>query len=233
MAAFNLKFNATLDTSKIEAQIAKLQSKEINIGKNASKDMDGLANSTKKASQSFTDILGKVTKFGTAAQVIRLAKQGFSAAITEIQNLDKSITELQKVTDSLGSSSALSSFLDGAYDSAKELSASITDVVDATTTFVKTGLDVNLAQQYAEVAIAMQKTADGAIEADTVAESLIATMRAWGMEGQESAAHVGDAINAVSANFAISSNDILNNMQKVSSVMAVSGTSFEETLGLN
>lgn len=44
--------------------------------------------------------------------------------------------------------------------------------------------------------------------------------------------HIIDAVNEVSNNFAVSSSDLATNLGKVSSTLAITGTSYEQALGM-
>lgn len=80
--------------------------------------------------------------------------------------------------------------------------------------------------------------ADEAISAGESASFIIAQLTAFGdsMEGfttaAEKAQHVIDATNEVANAFSVSSADISNNLGNMSAVMAQTGSSFEESLGI-
>lgn len=73
--------------------------------------------------------------------------------------------------------------------------------------------------------------ADEAISAEDSASFLIAQMTAFDIPA-ENAQHIADAVNEVANQFSVSSGDISNSLGNMSAVMAQTGASFEESLGI-
>ena len=73
--------------------------------------------------------------------------------------------------------------------------------------------------------------ADEAISAEDSASFLIAQMTAFDIPA-ENAQHIADAVNEVANQFSVSSGDISNSLGNMSAVMAQTGASFEESLGM-
>lgn len=83
-----------------------------------------------------------------------------------------------------------------------------------------------------------QNVSDEAISAADSSSFIIAQLVAFGdsMTGfttqAEKAQHVIDGVNEVANNFSVSSADLANNLGNMSAVMAQTGASFEESLGM-
>ena len=83
-----------------------------------------------------------------------------------------------------------------------------------------------------------QNVSDEAISAADSSSFIIAQLTAFGdsMTGfttqAEKATHVIDAVNEVANSFSVSSADLANNLGNMSAVMAQTGASFEESLGM-
>lgn len=76
-----------------------------------------------------------------------------------------------------------------------------------------------------------QNVADNSIDAGEAASFIISQMIAFGIEAEKSE-HIIDAVNEVSNNFSVSSADLANNLGNMSAVMAQTGNSFEQSLGI-
>lgn len=81
------------------------------------------------------------------------------------------------------------------------------------------------------MASTFQNVADEAISAGDSASFLISQMTAFDIAAED-ASHIADAVNAVSNAFSVSSADISNNLGNMSAVMAQTGATFEESLGI-
>ena len=104
-------------------------------------------------------------------------------------------------------------------------------MVQAASTFRKSGFNDDDAATLAEVAATFQNVADTALSADDAAASIISQLRAYGKTA-EWATHVVDAYNAVANTQAVGTNDLATAMEVASAAMATYGNSFEQVLGL-
>lgn len=83
-----------------------------------------------------------------------------------------------------------------------------------------------------------QNVSDEAISAGDSASFIISQLVAFsdsmtGLETEaDKAMHIIDAVNEVANSFSVSSADLANNLGNVSAVMAQTGASFEESLGM-
>lgn len=146
-----------------------------------------------------------------------------------VVDLDTSLTELQKVSDLTGSS--LKSFVDDAYEVGTKVARTGKDVVDATTEFAKAGYSVEDSLNLAEDALLWKNISDGMVEVSDASSMIIANLKAFDKQGISSR-HIIDSLNEVSNNFAVTSSDLSSALERSASVLANSGTSFEEYLGL-
>ena len=111
-------------------------------------------------------------------------------------------------------------------------------MLTASTEFRKNGFNDQDAAQLGQIASMYQNVSDEAISAGDSASFIISQLTAFGdsMSGftseAEKAQHVIDSVNEVANNFSVSSADIANNLGNMSAVMAQTGASFEESLGM-
>lgn len=111
-------------------------------------------------------------------------------------------------------------------------------MIEAATEFRKNGFNDDDAAQLGLIASMYQNVSDEAISAGESASFIIAQLTAFGdsMSGftteAEKAEHVIDAVNEVANSFAVSSGQLATNLGNMSAVMAQTGASFEESLGM-
>ena len=104
-------------------------------------------------------------------------------------------------------------------------------MVEAATTFRKSGFNDQDAATLAKVAAQYQNVADTAVSAEDAASSIVSQIRAFG-EDADFATHVIDAYNEVANNFSVGTNDLSNAMEIASAGMATYGNEFEQIIGL-
>lgn len=104
-------------------------------------------------------------------------------------------------------------------------------MVEAATTFRKSGFNDKDAATLAKVAAQYQNVADTAVSAEDAASSIVSQIRAFG-EDADFATHVIDAYNEVANRFSVGTNDLSQAMEIASAGMATYGNEFEQIIGL-
>ena len=104
-------------------------------------------------------------------------------------------------------------------------------MVEAATTFRKSGFNDQDAATLAKVAAQYQNVADTAVSAEDAASSIVSQIRAFG-EDADFATHVIDAYNEVANNFSVGTGDLSQAMEIASAGMATYGNEFEQIIGL-
>lgn len=104
-------------------------------------------------------------------------------------------------------------------------------MVEAATTFRKSGFNDQDAATLAKVAAQYQNVADTAVSAEDAAASIVSQIRAFG-EDADFATYVIDAYNEVANNFSVGTNDLSKAMEIASAGMATYGNEFEQIIGL-
>jgi len=186
-----------------------------------------------KASMSFgQQTLEAAKKFGIWSAVTSIyfaAIRGLKQMVDEVKNLDDALVEMSKVSELSGES--LQRFGDIAADVGKKINATAADVVNAAADFSRMGFGEEESLRLAEDALVLTKIADGITEVDEATKALTSTLKGFNMDASESR-HIIDALNEVSNNFAINTDDLAEGLRRTAGVMAQSNTSFEETIGL-
>lgn len=204
--------------------------------KDLQKNLDGVGtklNGVNKHSQvtlsRFGDMIKKVTAFGLATSVIGSFTTGMYQAVESVKEMDASLTELKKVSDLSGD--GLKQYTEDSFAMARDLMTTASNVVDATALFTQAGYDLEESKTLSKYAIMMQTISDNAMEVTDASSFLTSTMKAFNMTASDSE-HIINSVNEVSNQYAITSNDLTDNMGKVASVAGVAGVSFEQLTGL-
>ena len=104
-------------------------------------------------------------------------------------------------------------------------------MVEAATTFRKSGFNDQDAAILAKVAAQYQNVADTAVSAEDAASSIVSQIRAFG-EDADFATHIIDSYNEVANRFSVGTNDLSQAMEIASAGMATYGNEFEQIIGL-
>ena len=176
----------------------------------------------KRKARGIATYLISITSFQSVWQEIR---QG----ITYIKEIDSALTELKKVTDE--TDETYEKFLDTASKVGSEIGSTIADFTNATADFARLGYSIEEATKLAEAASIYKNVGDGIDSVAQATESIISTMKAFGIEADNSMAIV-DKFNEVGNNFAISSTGIGEALQRSASALYESGNTLDESIGL-
>ena len=149
--------------------------------------------------------------------------------VAEVKNLDIAMTELRKVTQL--TEEQYVSFQQNAIGMAKDIGASVTDIINSTADFARLGYSADAAQELAQAAIVYKNVADGIDDIDTATESITSTLKAFGDETY-SAMQIVDMFNEVGNRFAINSGGIGEALVRSASALRAGGNTLEEGIAL-
>lgn len=169
--------------------------------------------------------------FQTAAVMagIHLTQQGFQQVYQNVVEVDTAMTELKKVTDE--TDATYSAFMQTTIQQSRDLAASISDTVSATADFARLGYTLDEATDLSKAAITYQHVGDGISDISEATESIISTMKAFNIEAKDSMSIV-DRFNKVGNEFAISSGDIGDALQRSASALHTAGNDINESIGM-
>ena len=210
-----------IDTPDLENNMKKLGTQFSSLKQNASQSSSVLTRALENA--------GKFLRFylvgGLLVGFVSAIRKGIGAVI----DLDIALTELNKVADL--SNSQLESFTKRAYDAGIAIGRTGKEVINATAEFKRAGYELEEAFKLSQQALLLTNIGDGITNVKEASSSLIAILKGFKMEA-ESTAHVVDALNEVSNNYAVDTNNLTEIMKRVSGTIAQTGTSYEQLLGL-
>ena len=208
-------------------ELRHLQERFIIFGKEA--EAAGLKGKT--AWEKFLGTFKTFSSYITANMVFNIFKRQVQNMIQEVINLDSAMTELRKVTEA--TEPEFNKFLETAKQSAQYLGSSVTDLVDATSTFSRVGFSLSDAQKLGEIATLYKNVGDG-IDISTASETLVSTLKAFDEFNDEAtdAIQIVDKLNEVGNNFAISSGGIGQALLRSASAMASANNNLSQTIAI-
>lgn len=186
----------------------------------------GLAGET--AFGKFLNSFKTMSSYITANMVFNFAKRQIRELVNEVTAVDTAMVELRKVTEATDEQFA--AFAISAGKTGRELGASISDVINATSTFSRAGFSLPEAEELGRIATLYKNVGDG-IDIEGASESIISVMKAFNIEAEESE-RIIDRINKVSNNFAIDSGGLGLALQRVASAMRAANNTLDETIAL-
>ena len=183
---------------------------------------------TKSLGDRLKDAFKNFASFFSASRVIYEVISKLGEMVQNVKNLDAAMVNLRKVTDETDAS--YDRFLTRATAKAKELGTTVVDLVGATTNFSRLGFSLSEAEELGQLATIYANVGDLS-SIDDATNSMISTMKGFGIEA-ENASAILDKFNEVGNNFAISSGDIGEALQRSASSMAAANNTIDETIAL-
>lgn len=148
--------------------------------------------------------------------------------VDTVVEIDTAITELRKVSDA--TEQRLTENFKNSAETAKDLGASISDVISATSDWARMGYNVDAAEELARVSTLYVNVGDG-INVEEANNSLISTLQGYQMVADE-AESVVDKFNEVSNNFAITSGGIGEALQRSAASFNAANTDLSKSIAL-
>ena len=172
----------------------------------------------------------------SVAEVFMYAEQALRSMFNTVLEIDTAMTGLYRVTDLTAAQYDL--LFNDMISSAKEYGATLNDIINATTDWVRAGFDADVALGMAEVTTMYQHISD--LDYDTAAENLITAYNGFKNEllglydGDEVAAvnYIADVLNELDNNFAVTSAGLGEALKRSASALDLAGNSIQETAGM-
>ena len=141
----------------------------------------------------FLNSFKTMSSYITANMVFNFVKRQIRELVNEITELDTAMVELRKVT--VATDKDFREYEKTAASIAKEVGASITDVINATSTFARLGENLEDATALGRIATIYQNVGDGITETQA-SEDLVSVMKAFNIQAKD-AITVVDKLNEV------------------------------------
>ena len=184
---------------------------------------------TKTLSERVGGLAAKFTSWLTVSQIVMKLYSSLKKMVSAVIDIDTAMTELKKVTDE--TNTVYAKYLDDASVRAKKLGATIADTVTASADFARLGYTLDEAAQLADAALVYKNVGDGIEDVSQASESIISTMKAFGIEA-ENAISIVDKFNEVGNNFAISSEGVGEALRRSASALAAGNNTLDESIAL-
>ena len=184
---------------------------------------------TKTLGEDFLSTAGKVAKFGAITAMLGLFTTGVSEAIKSVKEMDSAMVEFNKVSNI--SEGSLDNYVKKLGEIGTEVGRTATEMLSASTEFIKAGYNEQQSAQLAKVASLYQNIADSEVTSADASAYLISQMKAFNITASDSMTII-DMTNEVANRFAVSSTDISTALTKSSSALATYGNTMSESIAL-
>ena len=147
-------------------------------------EMKALGLETDTLNQKIQRLFGEHFGVAVALAGVNALVNSMQQLLVNVQQIDAAMTELRKVTDE--TNATYDSFMVNAANRAQDMGATISDTIMATADAAKLGYDLDEAEVLADSAIIYKNVGDGIESIDDASSSLISTMKAFGIEAENS-----------------------------------------------
>lgn len=192
-------------------------------------DMENAGIAAETLGQKLSRLFKEHFQTAIAMAGVAIVKQGLREVYDNVVEIDSSMTNLKKVTNE--TELAYSSFLSSASSQARELGASISDVIDSTAEWSRLGYTLDESQELAKWSTVLSNIGDGIDSASDAASYLVSILKGFRMEADE-VEHVVNVLNSVGNNEPISESGIAEALVRSASALSAAGNSFEESVSL-
>ena len=155
--------------------------------------------------------------------------QSVKSGLGTVKALDDALIDLRKTTTA--TNQELEDFYYKANKIAKQLGATTQEVIQATADWSRLGYSIKEAMSLAETTTILKSISPG-MSMDTATETIVSTIKAYGIEAEDALDGVASKINIIGNNLATSNNDISEILKRSASAMNAANTSLEKTISL-
>ena len=223
--------------SEIESLLNLGGSENIEKGVAAFKRLKLEIEASGKASKTLTDKLKEMAQqfaqWFSISNVITKVVQGMKQVVGEVKEIDASMEELEKVTTSTGVE--YERFLGSAKKTAKELSTTVTAVIDSTTGWSRLGYGMKESAELGKWSTIYENVGDNIESTEAATKHLVSITKAFGTEGKSMVGMVEsvvDRLNAVGNRTSISSGEIGTALQNSAASLSAAGNTLSESIAL-
>lgn len=228
-------YNSIADELKTAARSGDAKLMEITLNSAAQKvsnlkaHVQELGLEGKTVGQVFSDLFGQHFSTAIAMAAVHLLQGSLQQIYQNVVDIDTAMTELKKVTNETGST--YQSFLTEAGTRAKNIGTDVSSVVNATADYARLGYSLSDATKLADVSAVYYNVGDDLDSFDKATENIVGTMKAFNIQANDAISLV-DKLNNVSNNYAVSSGDLGDILQRSASAMEAAGNTLDQTIAL-
>lgn len=179
----------------------------------------GVGSLSKKFKELFNYAIASVSVY----EIINFFKRGVSV----VQEFDAAMTELYKVAND--STEALEKFGLEAYNIAKQIGSTGTEIINSAADWSKLGYSIKEASELAKNSALYSNVGD--MDIDTATEHMVSTLKAFNIEAKDSI-NIVDKFNEVGNNYAITSAGIGEALENSAASLVAAGNDIDESIAL-
>ena len=183
----------------------------------------------KTVGQVFSDLFGQHFSTAIAMAAVHLLQGSLQQIYQNVVDIDTAMTELKKVTNE--TDSTYQSFLTDAGTRAKNIGTDVSSIVNATADYARLGYSLSDATKLADVSAVYYNVGDDLGSFDKATENIVGTMKAFNIQANDAISLV-DKLNNISNNYAVSSGDLGDILQRSASAMEAAGNTLDQTIAL-
>ncbi len=223
------------NTKKVDAELARIRAAAKGV------DFGGGARSIEKLSRPLGKITGQATEFQKSLEASNARVLAFGASVAVINKLSEAFGALVSNTIKVeatfakigvilgGTQKDLQEFGRGIFDVAKSTATSFDQVAEGALELARQGLSTEESLSRVETALKLVRVAG--IDSQKAVAGLTAAIK--GFEGAGlTVGDIADKLAEVDTKFAVSTEDLINGLERASASARVAGVSFDELLGV-
>lgn len=227
--------DSKVDISDIDKAISKYKQLDNISMKDLRNEISYINAELKNSSTSADSFMSKLGKglsnigiYVNAGDIFRGIINSAKDAIQYTIDVENSMIDLRRIVD-LSDSSA-NQFQESMHGVSVSLASSNSDLIETTANFAKLGYSLQDAETLASTSTKYNFSADVG-DINNATSTLISTMKAFKIEAKDAMA-IGDGINKVSNDFAVSANQINDGLLKSSATLSAFGNDLNESIAL-
>ena len=223
------------NTKKVEAALARIQAqaKGVQFGAGArsidklSRPLGKITGQASEFQKSLEASNARVLAFGASVAVINKLSQAFGALVSNTIKIEASFAKINTILG--GTQAQLQQFGNGIFKVAQNTATSFDQVAEGALELARQGLSVEESLSRVETALKLVRVAG--IDSQQAVAGLTAAIK--GFEGAGlNVAQIADKLAEVDTKFAVSTEDLINGLERASASARVAGVSFDELLGV-
>lgn len=233
--AVPVQVDLNANTKKVEAALARIkaQAKGINFGGGAesinklSRPLGKITGQASEFQKSLEASNARVLAFGASVAVINKLSEAFGALVNNTIKVEASFAKINTILG--GTQKQLEQFGNGIFKVAQQTGTSFDEVAEGALELARQGLSVE--ESLSRVSTALKLVRVSGIDAEKAVGGLTAAIK--GFEGAGlTVAQIADKLAEVDTKFAVSTEDLINGLERASASARVAGVSFDELLGV-
>ena len=224
-----------VDTKRVDAALARIQSqaKGVNFGggvrslEKLSRPLGKITGQASEFQKSLEASNARVLAFGASVAVINKLSDAFGALVSNTIKVEASFAKIGVILG--GTERELQQFGAGIFDVARKTATSFDQVAEGALELARQGLGV--AESLARVETSLKLVRVAGIDSQQAVAGLTAAIKGFQDSGI-TVTEIADKLAEVDTKFAVSTDDLINGLERASASARVAGVSFDELLGL-